>query len=411
MYFMKNIIGFRGEDDPGESRHEPRYDAFISYARDERETIARPLYEHLTALGLRVWFDEHEVNVGDSIPDAINRGMRNSDFGIVVLSEGFMERKYTVWELEGILFRKLRNAERRKVLLPLYYGVDEDDVGAYSPPLASLHALTVTDENVAEVAEKLYESITGTTTAVYDPDVAPEMPESPLRERIRARVDRGTTVGELSEVVREEVVNAIEEIQDEHVPGPIPDAFWEEVLGVYDQTISETSRETITRNFEEFREAYRRAVLIESEPVPAVETRSGQEVSVKRPWRPADLYTEAAWRERAADLDVPEAVQPHVVVLPGEFTADWLHATQYAAHLVGLAALGVDRELARQHGRKPLWKLLGELGEVPSGTLGRIGFVVSSNVRRATTLFQANLREYLGYLVLREAFRARENGA
>jgi hypothetical protein len=130
---------------------------------------------------------------------------------------------------------------------------------------------------------------------------------------------------------------------------------------------------------------------------------------VNRPWRPTDLYTEEAWRERVAALGIPEAVQPHVVVCPDGFTDDWLHTTQHIAHVVGVNALAVDRELAREQGRKPLWKLLGELGEVPSGTLGRIGFVVSSNVRSMTTLFQAMVREYLGYLVLREAFRARQD--
>jgi tetratricopeptide (TPR) repeat protein len=146
------------EADGGEE--ELRYDAFISYARDERETIVRPLYEHLTEMGLRIWFDEIEVKVGDSIHGSINRGMRRSDYGIVVLSEGFLERRYPIWELEGFLVRQLQKGERQKVLLPLYYGVDEKTVSEYSYPLANLHALTVTEDNVEKVAERLYEVIT-----------------------------------------------------------------------------------------------------------------------------------------------------------------------------------------------------------------------------------------------------------
>lgn len=140
-------------------RDGPGYDAFISYARDERDAVVRPLYEHLTDMGLRIWFDEFEVKVGDSIQNSINRGMRDSSYGIVVLSEAYLERQFPVWELEGFLRRRLRNAERRKVLLPLYYGVDEDYVGEYSHSLAGLHAMTITGDNIEEVAGKLYEVI------------------------------------------------------------------------------------------------------------------------------------------------------------------------------------------------------------------------------------------------------------
>ena len=147
--------------DTGGRATDPRYDAFISYARDDREAIVRPLYEHLTDMGLRVWFDEREMRVGDPVLGSISEGMRRSDHGIVVLSEGFLDRKYTMWELQGFLNHQLRKDHRRKVLLPLYYGVDEETVGEYSYSLANLHALTVTEENVETVAERLYEVITG----------------------------------------------------------------------------------------------------------------------------------------------------------------------------------------------------------------------------------------------------------
>lgn len=136
-----------------------QYDAFISYARDERETIVRPLYDHLTDMGLRIWFDEFEVTIGDRIQGSINQGMRNSDYGIVVLSEGFLNRRYPIWELEGFLTRQLQGGDREKVLLPLYYDIDEEVVGAYSPALANLHALTVTTDNVGTVADRLYDVI------------------------------------------------------------------------------------------------------------------------------------------------------------------------------------------------------------------------------------------------------------
>jgi hypothetical protein len=166
-----------------------RYDAFISYGRDELETVVRPLYEHLTGMGLRIWFDKEEVKIGDRIHSSINRGLGHSDYGIVVLSEGFLKRRYTIWELEAFLIRQLEGDESQKVLLPLYFGIDEKTVAEYSYPLANLHADTITENNIEEVAEQLYEVIVedrgepvSSQIAEEDTEETPGSPDEPHAE-------------------------------------------------------------------------------------------------------------------------------------------------------------------------------------------------------------------------------------
>jgi hypothetical protein len=58
-----------------ESKNEPVWDAFVSYASEDRAKVARPLVEALRALGLRIWFDQTELRVGDSLRERIDAGL------------------------------------------------------------------------------------------------------------------------------------------------------------------------------------------------------------------------------------------------------------------------------------------------------------------------------------------------
>ena len=75
-----------------QSEEEPEeigYDAFISHASEDKQEFVRPLAETLTELGLKIWYDEFELKVGDSLRGSIDRGLVNSKYGIVVLSKNF----------------------------------------------------------------------------------------------------------------------------------------------------------------------------------------------------------------------------------------------------------------------------------------------------------------------------------
>src|SRR5947208_8766428 len=48
---------------------------FISYAYEDKK-VARALARQLKRLGLRVWFDETEITVGDSLRAVIDRGLQ-----------------------------------------------------------------------------------------------------------------------------------------------------------------------------------------------------------------------------------------------------------------------------------------------------------------------------------------------
>ena len=97
---------------------------FISHASEDKDDFARPLAKALEA-HYDVWFDETELRAGDSLRESIDSGLRNCDFGIVILSPAFFAKQWTNAELSGLFALENRN---RKVIIPIWYKVGAEDV-------------------------------------------------------------------------------------------------------------------------------------------------------------------------------------------------------------------------------------------------------------------------------------------
>lgn len=132
------------------------YDAFVCHASEDKDKFVRPLAEELTQKGLRIWYDEFELDVGDSLRESIDRGLSQSAYGIVILSESFFGKGWTEYELNGLTARE---AEGDKVILPVWYNIGKSDVMEYSPPLADKVAVQASRDDVEETAEELYGAI------------------------------------------------------------------------------------------------------------------------------------------------------------------------------------------------------------------------------------------------------------
>jgi hypothetical protein len=109
------------------------HDVFICHASEDKDDFVRPLAETLKTHHLDVWYDEFTLIVGDSLREAIDRGLANSRFGIVVLSPHFFLKRWPQRELNGLVAREI--AEGRRVVLPVWHCIDRDAIS----PLCHLH--------------------------------------------------------------------------------------------------------------------------------------------------------------------------------------------------------------------------------------------------------------------------------
>jgi hypothetical protein len=145
--------GFGPIDDPARE-----FDLFLSHASEDKD-FTRPLAEALSQRGVRVWFDETAIRIGDSLRESIDRGLTRSRFGVVVFSHSFFAKSWTNYELNGLVTRELQG---RKVILPVWHpGLSFDDLASYSPSLADKKALLASSLSVEQIADELAALVLG----------------------------------------------------------------------------------------------------------------------------------------------------------------------------------------------------------------------------------------------------------
>lgn len=132
------------------------YDVFISHASEDKDAVVRPLANALVHHGLRVWYDEFELKIGDSLRRKIDKGLANSRFGIVVLSRDFIKKGWTNYELDGIISKAVSGEQ---VMLPIWHEITKQEIIAYSPSLADKVARNTSSYTIDEIANEIAELI------------------------------------------------------------------------------------------------------------------------------------------------------------------------------------------------------------------------------------------------------------
>lgn len=113
------------------------WDVFISHACEDKAEVARPLANMLAEAGLKVWLDEAELNLGDSLREKIEEGLAKSQFGVVILSHNFFNKQWAKSELNGLFSKDLQEG---KVLLPVWHNIEQSEILNYSPMLSDKFA-------------------------------------------------------------------------------------------------------------------------------------------------------------------------------------------------------------------------------------------------------------------------------
>jgi hypothetical protein len=118
------------------------WDVFVSHASEDKDGFVRPLADALAKSGLEVWYDEMTLKVGDRLREAIDRGLAQSQYGIVVLSRNFFAKDWPREELEGLSAKEISGV---KVILPVWHEISKEEVIAFSPSLAGRLAAKSSD--------------------------------------------------------------------------------------------------------------------------------------------------------------------------------------------------------------------------------------------------------------------------
>jgi hypothetical protein len=172
-------------------------DVFICHASEDKDTVARPLADALTAHGWSVWLDELELTVGDSLSGHIERALARSRFGVAVLSPAFFVKQWPQRELAGLAAREVDAGS--KVILPVWHRIDRHYLVQRAPILADrLGALT--SAGIEDVAEKISLALerAGVRAAAGEP---PESVVQAVEPEDGARLTIPSTADELARLI------------------------------------------------------------------------------------------------------------------------------------------------------------------------------------------------------------------
>jgi hypothetical protein len=132
--------------------------AFISHDSKDKQEVARKIALHLQKLMCPVWYDEFSLKVGDNLRDSIERGLKECEKCILILSPNFFANKgWTKKEFDSIFTREI--LEKTELILPVWYGVTSQMVYDYSPALLNVKGLDWNQLGEEETCRFLCQSI------------------------------------------------------------------------------------------------------------------------------------------------------------------------------------------------------------------------------------------------------------
>jgi hypothetical protein len=152
LLLSNSIPPLHGEDVKRE------FDVFISHASEDKDAVVRPLAIELRNKGLSVWYDEFELKIGDSLRRTIDRGLTQSNFGIVVISRDFIKKGWTNYELDGLITRAVSGEQQ---LLPIWHNITKQEVVEYSPSLADKVARNTSVNTIEEMSREIAQVVQG----------------------------------------------------------------------------------------------------------------------------------------------------------------------------------------------------------------------------------------------------------
>src|SRR5260221_8687396 len=155
------------------AEEEKRWDVFISHASEDKHDFVRPLVAALAQLGVDIWFDEFELQIGDSISRSIDLGLAKSNYGLVILSPSFLKKAWPDYELRGLISRDLGN---EKVILPIWHGVTRQQILDFSPSLADKLAIITSEMSASDIAIRILK--------VIRPDLYEQHPRAQLEKMV-----------------------------------------------------------------------------------------------------------------------------------------------------------------------------------------------------------------------------------
>lgn len=95
------------------------FDIFIGHASEDKDLVARPIFEECNKVGIRAFIDEIHIEWGDSLTEKINHALGKSKYFLAVMSEKSIKKAWPRKELNSAVAREISGDQK---VLPLIVG-------------------------------------------------------------------------------------------------------------------------------------------------------------------------------------------------------------------------------------------------------------------------------------------------
>ena len=106
--------------------------------------------------GVRVWFSEKDIGLGEPFMRSIDKGLANSRVGIVLVTPAMLN----TLPKGGVADKELSALLAGERLVPIVHQTTYDALREVSPLLASRNGLSTAEDTMTGVAAKLAELVT-----------------------------------------------------------------------------------------------------------------------------------------------------------------------------------------------------------------------------------------------------------
>lgn len=129
------------------------YDVFISHAAEDKDAVVDGLAQQLEVLGVDVWYDDDQIQLGDSLTGSLDEGLGETRNGVIVLSENFIDKNWPESELKALMQRFQMNDVG---IMPLRYGIPHQAVVDSYPLLSDLVSREITPDTIQDRVQDIY---------------------------------------------------------------------------------------------------------------------------------------------------------------------------------------------------------------------------------------------------------------
>lgn len=129
-----------------------KYDVFISHSYKDKDFVIK-LAKDLMANGIKVWLDEWNLGIGDSIADSISKAIEESRFVFLVMSPDYFVSAWATQEWNMAMHAEMSEKSIRTI--PIYYRNSEIPPILQTKQWADFRNFELYDENFKQLLEQV----------------------------------------------------------------------------------------------------------------------------------------------------------------------------------------------------------------------------------------------------------------